>query len=302
MTLLELVQQMCFEVGIAAPTQVATSTDPQIQQIYALLNRFGRDLSRDYTWQELDKEYLFNTATLVTTGDVTAGSAVITNIPDTTGLTTDWGANFVGAVPFSQIVSVGPTSVTLNQPSQSSGTGVAITFGQVNYPLPSDWLREIESTEWDRTNRWPLNGPKSPQEWQNFKSGIVYAGPRLRFRIAGNTIQLNPPPGSNSLLSLEYVSQNWVTASDGTGKSKFTADDDVPVFDESLMVEGLKLRWNKAKGFAWDDMAYKELLMKCTAQNKSAPTLLLSQTGGSVLLTTANIPDGSWGNGTWPAP
>lgn len=302
MTLLELVQQMCYEVGIPAPTQVATSNDPQIQQIYAILNRFGRDLSRDYTWQELDKEYLFNTQTLVTTGDVTAGSAVITNIPDTTGLTANWGASFVGAVPFSQIVSVGPTSVTLNQPSQSTATGTQVQFGQVNYPLPSDWLREIESTEWDRTNRWPLNGPKSPQEWQNFKSGIVYAGPRLRFRIAGNTIQLNPPPGSDSLLSLEYVSQNWVTGSDGSGKPKFTADDDTPVFDESLMVEGLKLRWNKAKGFAWDDQAYNALLMKCQAQNKSAPTLLLSQSGGSVLLTTANIPDGSWGSGTWPAP
>ena len=301
MNLLELVQQMCYEVGIAAPSQVATSQDPQIQQIYALLNRFGRDLSRDYVWQELDTEYLINTQTLATTGDVVQGSPTITNIPDTTGLDANWGANFVGAVPFSQIISVGPNTVTLNQPSQSTGTGIDITFGQVNYPLPSDWLRQIESTEWDRTNRWPLNGPKSPQEWQNFKSGIVYAGPRLRFRIADNTIQLNPPPSANALLSMEYISQNWVVALDGTTKPKFTLDTDVPVFDESLMVEGLKLRWNKAKGFAYDETGYRELLGKCQAQNKSAPTLLMSQGGGSILLSTANIPDGSWGGGAWPS-
>jgi hypothetical protein len=294
MNLLELVQQMCYEVGIAAPTQVATSTDPQIQQIYALVNRFGRDLSRQFVWQELDKEYILTTATLVTTGDVTQGSAVISNIPDTTGLTTNWGANFVGAVPFSQLVSVGAGTVTLSQPSEATGVGVPITFGQVNYPLPTDWLRQIEQTEWDRTNRWPLNGPKSAQEWQNFKSGIVYAGPRLRFRIAGNTIQLNPPPSAASLLSMEYVSKNWVTALAGTTKEKFTLDTDTPVFDESLMVEGLKLRWNKAKGFAYDEKAYNVLLSICQAQNKSAPTLSLAQGSSSVLLSTENIPDGNW--------
>jgi hypothetical protein len=294
MNLLELTQQMCYEVGIAAPTQVAASTDPQIQQIFALLNRFGRDLSRQFVWQELDKEYLLTTATLVTTGNVTQGSAVVTGIPDTTGLTTNWGASFVGAVPFSQIISVGVGTVTLNQPSEATGVGIAINFGQVNYPLPADWLRQIEQTEWDRTNRWPLNGPKSAQEWQNFKSGIVYAGPRLRFRIAGNTIQLNPPPSAASLLSMEYVSKNWVTALAGTTKEKFTVDTDSAVFDDSLMVEGLKLRWNKAKGFAYDDDAYKNLLATCQAQNKSAPTLSLAQGSGSVLLSTENIPDGNW--------
>jgi hypothetical protein len=294
MNLLEITQQLCYEVGIAAPTQVTTSQDPQIQQIYALLNRFGRDLARQFVWQELDREHLITTATLVTTGDITAGSAVITSIPSTTGLTTDWGANFVGAVPFSQLVSVGVGTVTLSQPSQATGVGVPITFGQVNYPLPSDWLRQIEQTEWDRTNRWPLNGPKSAQAWQNFKSGIVYAGPRLRFRIAGNTIQLNPPPGSESLLSMEYVSQNWVTALDGTTKEKYKLDSDSAVFDDSLMVEGLKLRWNKAKGFAYDEKAYTDLLAVCQAQNKSAPSLSLAQGRSSVLLSTENIPDGNW--------
>lgn len=294
MNLLEITQQLCYEVGIAAPTQVASSQDPQIQQIFALLNRFGRDLSRNYVWQELDREYLVTTATLVTTGNVTQSSAIITNIPDTSLLTTDWGADFVGAVPFSQILSVGPNTVTLSQPSEATGVGIPINFGQVNYPLPSDWLRQIEQTEWDRTNRWPLNGPKSPQEWQNFKSGIVYAGPRLRFRIAGNTIQLNPPPSAASLLSMEYVSENWVTALDGTTKPKFTLDTDEPVFDESLMVEGLKLRWNKAKGFAYDEKAYSDLLSMCQAQNKSAPVLSLAQGNGSVLLSTANISDGNW--------
>ena len=295
-TLLETVQQVCLEVGIASPTQVATSTDPQILQLFALLNRFGRDLSRTYVWNELDKEYLLSTQVLITTGDVTLGSAIVTNIASTTGLTSDWGASFAGAVPFSQIVSVdSATQVTLNQASTEAGVGVAINFGRVNYPLPSDWLRQIESTEWDRTNRWPLNGPKSAQEWQNFKSGIVYAGPRLRFRIQGGKISVNPPPAATSLLSMEYVSQNWVTAADGvTTKIRFTLDSDTAIFDESLMAEGLKLRWNKAKGFAYDEKAYSDLLGMCQGQNKSAPTLSMSRSSGVVLLSSANLPDGNY--------
>lgn len=294
MTLLGLVRQMCYEVGIAAPIQVITSQDPQIQQITALLNRFGRDLARQYVWQELNKEYLISTRTLTTTGNVTQGSAVITGIPDTSTLTTDWGASFDGAAPFSQLTSVGLGTVTLNQPSQSTGVGVSILFGQVNYLLPMDWLRQVENTEWDRSNRWPLNGPVSPQDWQSFKSGIVYAGPRLRFRIAGNTIQLNPPPETAGLLSMEYVSENWIVAQDGFTKAQFTADTDSAVFDESLLVEGLKLRWNKAKGFAFDEKSFKDLLETCLAQNKSTPVLSLAHQCRSVLLGPANVPDGNW--------
>ena len=98
---------------------------------------------------------------------------------------------------------------------------------------------------------------------------------------------------------MEYISQNWVVGLDGSTKPKFTLDTDEAVFDESLMVEGLKLRWNKAKGFAFDEKAYTDLLATCQAQNKSAPVLSLAQNPGSVLLSTANIPDGSWGGGGW---
>jgi hypothetical protein len=58
MTLLELVQNMCLEVGIPSPTQVVTSQDTQINQIFALANRLGNDITRTFEWQKLDKEYI----------------------------------------------------------------------------------------------------------------------------------------------------------------------------------------------------------------------------------------------------
>ena len=55
MTLLELVQQVCDELMIQRPQTVAGSTDPQIRQLLALLNRLGVDLSRQAQWQRLNR-------------------------------------------------------------------------------------------------------------------------------------------------------------------------------------------------------------------------------------------------------
>lgn len=296
MTLLELVQNFCLEVGISAPTQVVTSSDTQILQVLAIANRFGHDLSREFDWQRLDKECIIRTQGTTVSGTSVTGSYVLT-VADTTGLTTDYGISGDNIAPFAQIVSVdSPTQVTMNLPATGSGTA-DLVFGQVQYALPSDWLKQIPQTEWDRSNRWPLLGPQSPQDWQSFKSGIVYAGPRLRFRIQGNTLSINPPPASNLNLAFEYISNSWVLATDGvTYKTKFTADTDTYLFDDSLMLTGLKLRWLQTKGFdySYAMKEYMDYLANCKAQDRSAPVLSMAPMSGSVLLTNRNVPDGNW--------
>ena len=296
-TLLDLVNNFSLEVGIATTTQVTTSSDVQVLQVLALANRVGHDLTRDFEWQRLDKEYIVQTVGTTLTGTTVSGSAVITGITDTTGLTTNYGISGDNIAPFAQIVSVdSPTQVTMNLPATGSSTA-SLVFGQVQYALPSDWSKQIPQTEWDRSNRWPLLGPQSAQDWQSFKSGIVYAGPRLRFRIQGNTLSINPPPASNLNLAFEYISNGW--AIDQTGliyKKKFTADTDTCVFDDSLMILGLKLKWLQTKGFQYDyaQKEFNDYLTVCKAQDKSAARLSLSPSSGTVLLTNRNTPDGSW--------
>lgn len=298
MTLLELVQNFCLEVGIASPTQVVTSQDTQVNQVFAILNRFGRDLSREHDWQFLDKEYIFQTASSTLSGTTTSGSAVITGIPSTAGLSTSWGITGDNIPPFAQIISVdSATQVTMNMPATGSATA-DLVFGRVQYPLPSDWLKQMPTTEWDRSNRWPLLGPASAQDWQSFKSGIVYAGPRLRFRIQGNQFTVNPPPAANLNLAFEYISNGWVVDAGGTVyKSAFTADTDTFLFDDSLMLAGLKVRWLQTKGFDYSYalVEYERILAICKSQeNGSAQTLSLAPMSKSVLLTNRNTPDGNW--------
>jgi hypothetical protein len=295
MTLLQLIQQACREMALGVPAAVVSSQDPQVVQMYALLNRFGGDLCRQDDWRRLDREHILVTVAQTISTTMTLGSSVLT-VPSTAGLSENWGIDGTGIQPFAQIVSIdSPTQVTINMPALETGT-FDLNFAQVQYPLPSDWKKQIPQTEWDRTNRWPLLGPQSAQGWQSFKSGIVYAGPRERFRLLGNTIALNPPPPNGIVLAWEYISNAFVIAADGTMKSSFTADDDTCVFDDSLMVQGLIMAFKQAKGLdvSFELSRFNGLLEQCKAQDRSAAKLSLSPADISILLTTQNIPDGSW--------
>ena len=295
MTLLQLIRQACQEMALGVPAAVVSSQDPQVVQMFALLNRLGGDLVRQDGWRRLDREHILITSAQTISTTMTLDSAVLT-VPSTTGLSVNWGIDGTGIQPFAQIVSIdSPTQVTMNMPALETGT-FDLNFAQVQYPLPSDWKMQIPQTEWDRTNRWPLLGPQSPQGWQSFKSGIVYAGPRERFRLLGNTIALNPPPPNGLVLAFEYISNAYVVAADGTVKPNFTADDDTCVFDDSLMVEGLKVAFKQAKGLdvTFELSRFNNLLEQCKAQDRSAPKLSLSPADISILLTTQNIPDGNW--------
>ena len=294
--LVELIQQVCDELMISRPTAVAGSTDPQIRQLYALLNRLGTDISRQFNWQKLNNEFLLTTVAFDVVGNCVNGSNVITGIADTSSITTNFAVNGSGTIPFAQVVSVGTNSITLNMPLSETRTGATFNLSQTQYNLPSDWLSQIPQTEWDRTNRWPLIGPQSPQSWQSFKSGIVYAGPRERFRIQNNQVFINPPPPSGLIFSFEYISTGWVQNSVGQRTSKYINDTDVGLFPDSLLITGLKAQWKAAKGLdgSFDLGEFRALLEVCKAQDKSAPKLCLSPYDGSVLLSEANIQDGSW--------
>lgn len=296
MTLLELVQQVCDELMIQRPQTVAGSTDPQIRQLLALLNRLGVDLSRQAQWQRLNREHILTTVAINQTGNTVAGSNVITGIPSTVGITPQFGVNGPGTTPFAQVTSVGANQVTLNMPMTETLTGASFQFSQVAYDLPSDWLSEIPQTEWDRTNRWPLLGPQSPQDWQSFKSGIVYAGPRQRFRIQENQILINPPPPNGLLFSLEYISNGWVINSVNQRLPRFTNDTDTAIFPDSLLITGLKAQFKAAKGLdgTFDLAEFRVMLDTIKAQDKSAPKLSLSPQPGEVLLSVANLSDGNW--------
>lgn len=61
MSLLTIVQQTCDLLSLTRPTIVATSTDQQVRQLFALVNEEGADLASSYNWQVLTKQHTFTT-------------------------------------------------------------------------------------------------------------------------------------------------------------------------------------------------------------------------------------------------
>jgi hypothetical protein len=285
-------------IGAAGDWRAGAGSTAQdtIQQL-ALLNAVGYDLLREpaFNWQALTTEYRFTSLWTQQTGTVTNGSAVITNIPSTAAIVA--GTYMVTGTGINQDTYVqsvdSPTQVTLTQPSTASGTGVQLTFAKTKYAFPADYQRIVDRTQWDKSKHWEMLGPESPQQWQWLKSGYIATGPRIRWRILGNTFQIWPGVSTSEYLGFEYVSKYWVTDAGGTSKGSFTADTDTCAFDDRLMVAGLKLKYFGVKGFETQLLQdeYDAILSSVKGEEQGAPMLSMAPRLSNVLLGPENIPD-----------
>lgn len=159
--------------------------------------------------------------------------------------------------------------------------------------LASNGFRKIKNdTIWDRTDKLPVIGPMSDQEWQQLK-GFTNTGPRYRYRIRGGKLLVNPTPTAGHTWAFEYVSKNWIL-NGATYKERFTADADTILLPEDLLVAGLTWRWLKAKG-----LDYAEEFAEYEAAVKDE----LGSDGGKAVLRADEprtrgpgffVPEGSW--------
>jgi hypothetical protein len=298
--LLTNVQDVCLEIGLPVPTQVATSTDPQVLQIQALMNRTGDTLSTERDWQALAAEYRFETVYYQYTGDVTEGSTTITNLSSVTGLSTDFMAIGEGLSQDTFVTFVGTTTATTSIPATATATGITITFSQAKYAMPSDFARMVDKTQYNKSNRWSIIGPKDAQEWQWLKASYVTTGPRMRFRMMGNKFTIWPAPTAVLVMGFEYVSNAWVVAANGTPKTRLTVDTDTTLFPDRVMVLGTKLKLFEIKGFDTTAVLqdYTRELEKWKAAESGADTLSLAPRYPNILLTQNNLPDTGYGNTT----
>ena len=314
MSLLTVVQDACNELSLPAPNSVIGNNDPQVQQLLALANLEGQTFLQLQGpwggWPELNTVYTFNLVPVGPfTGDTTAGSDTITNMSSTAGVLVGYGVSGTGVYQSSTVLAVTATTVQMSAAASSTNTAASFNIGQISYDLPGDIRSFINATYWDRNFRWPMLGPLSPVEWEVIVSGISPVGPRIRFRVVNNKMQIQPLPGTDQTdqIAYEYVSNAFCTDSTGTARTavggvcRFAADTDLYRWPENTLRLGVKWRFLRAKGLDFSD----EL-----RQYETARDFQLSVSGGSRslrmnavasglhFLNYSNVPDTGFGNVT----
>lgn len=303
-TLLQIVKEVMGDFGLPQPASVIGNTDKTVQQMLIHATRIGEDLasrgSLNDGWPVMRKEYTFNLIGYGGyTGNTMQGSNVITGMSSVANITVGMIASST-AIPYgATVTAVGSNSVTLNQNATTTVNASNFSFGNESYPIPADADHFIQHTGWDRSFRWQLVGPLSPQEWQVLKSGISPTGPRLRFRIMGGQIYVNPVPASLDNLVLEYYSTGWCQSAAGVAQSAWAADTDTPMLQDRLFILGMVARWLNRKGFdstvAQDD--YEKAVDAALGRAGGSRVLPLNaRAEPPVLLGSANVPDTGFGS------
>ncbi len=233
---LQLVQEFCNTRGLAAPNTAVSSTDTQVKQILALLNKGGSAISRRHEWQALTAEATFTTLA-----------------------------------------------------AASQGTLVSIIG------VNSNFRRILDETIWNRTTQRIVMGPLYATERQG-RLAITTAGPWSEYFIRGGILYFDPVPAAGESCYFEYLSNNWTTTADAvTSKSRFTLDDDLPLFDDELLLADLEWRWNKKKGldYAEDFNEFEAMLTDQITGDKTARRKNLDNLQAG-LRTGVFVPSGSW--------
>ena len=162
-TMLQLIQQATGEMGLAVPTYVAGNTASDTVQQLALLNAAGRELTRQYPWQALNKQHIITVSYTTITADTTDGSTSLANCSSIVGIDDTYQISGSG-INQATYVSGTPsgTTITLSQPATSTNTTQTYTLGKVRYSMPADYDRQINRTHWDKSKHGKCSGLKLP--------------------------------------------------------------------------------------------------------------------------------------------
>lgn len=297
-TMLQLVQQVTSELNLAIPTYVAGNTSQDVQQVLALMNAGGKELTKEYDWQVLTKPFRFYTQYLQTTGSCVANTYVISGLADTTGIDSNYTVTGSSFPQDTQVVSVdSPTQVTVSQKCSATQINQSVLFSRTQYPLPFDYETITDRTQWDKSKHWEMLGPEDAQQWEWLKSGYISTGPRVRWRLYTGKFQIWPPMNTAEYLGFEYRSNAWALSATDVPQQTFIADTDTTLLDDRLLVQYTKLKYFQVKNFDTTALAqdYFRYLNVVKANDKGSPNLSFAPQPSRVLIGWANIPDTGYG-------
>lgn len=168
--------------------------------------------------------------------------------------------------------------------------------GSIYTRTGNDFESIRKDTFYNLTLKRPVFGPISDEDYQIYRS-VVNLGPFQRFRIAEDRINVLPAPAVGQQLSFIWRSKNWIRlASNASLTDRFGGDQDQILFDDELMVLGLKVFFKREKGLAYaEDMrAFEEMAANKASRDGVKPTLSLGGGGDGPLRPGVLVPTGNW--------
>jgi hypothetical protein len=164
------------------------------------------------------------------------------------------------------------------------------------WPLPDDWGRQVNQTQWAASDQRPMIGPSSPQQWAWNKFGLVSAGMLYQYRIVNDGFETFPVLAAGEVVKMYYISKFWVLSDTIGLTDRITAPSDICGFNERLLITGLKVKLWAAKGFDTTVLQKEFDFMLANEKATTGGAAVISLTGPSsgFLLGWGNIPDGSW--------
>lgn len=162
--------------------------------------------------------------------------------------------------------------------------------------LASDYDRHVPETFFNRTQKRPVFGPISPQDWQ-FAQSIVATTIIESFRLRGGSLLLTPIPNGTDSYAYEYISNQWCQSNTSTAQSAWAADTDTGILPEELMTQGVIWRFLKAKGFDYAEAFRTYEMSKARWQTKDGGGKRTLKMGSHSSYNRARAPfiaEGSW--------
>ena len=281
----DIINRTAAECGLTPVNDVWASTDPAFVQLRSLLTSCGQNLTENYEWEILRREYRYTTIDCdiyVDHGAFSAGSAFVVGETLTGGTS---GATGVvvevgdGYVALSGVTGTFADGEDLEQTTPTATAPITDIRDNGEFNLPVDFDRMIDQTHWERTNRYPMAGPLTAQQWQ-YLLGMQMAGMTIyvNFRVFENRFNILPmPPPAGLELVYEYTSRNWVK--DPTDPDEFydevSANDQIVLFKPEVIIQFLRFKFLSAKGFATKGAqdAFGKAYENATGADKGAPIL-----------------------------
>ena len=194
---------------------------------------------------------------------------------------------------WAQLTKMGEIDVFTDQPPPGNQAT------ETAFPLPGDFYRFIDQTQWNQSMRFPAVGPVSPQGWMTYMVFPISANFTLTWQIRDGKIYFrNAPPAPGQKFRFMYLSRALVRDADDPDLYKNVAskNGDTFMLDGVLMTLCTRVKWLEAKGFD-SSAAQRDFMLAYDLRTQAQKGAnILNMAGGPhdyPYLSVGNLPEAS---------